>query len=82
MQIGVKKNKHLNVITYYKPRNQFERGSQINDMIFFMNTDNNTILGSEVMSTRIDRGTTVNTSVDRTKLENMVTTRPWYRKWF
>ena len=67
---------------YYKPRDQHQRGRILTTKIFENATENRTTSEVGVKPTAIVLGTTHNGNVGETKTENVVATRPWYRRWF
>ncbi|KAG2223257.1 hypothetical protein INT45_006983 [Circinella minor] len=67
---------------YYRPLNQFQRGTSINEAMFLDTTEKDTISIGGVESTRIDRRRNANTSVDEMEPVDMVDTRPWFIRWF
>jgi hypothetical protein len=65
---------------YYRSPRRRLRSTRIQQSIF-SNTENSTTLEDESGPTRIELGTTSNTKVGE-ESENVVRTRPWYRRLF
>jgi hypothetical protein len=66
---------------YYRPPRRRLRSTRIQQSIF-SNAENSTILEGELEPTRIELGTTSNTNDGEEESENVVRTRPWYRRLF
>ncbi|KAG1036148.1 hypothetical protein G6F43_013106 [Rhizopus delemar] len=66
---------------YYRPPRRRLRSTRIQQSIF-SNAENSTTLEDESEPTRIELGTTSNTNVGEEESENVVRTRPWYRRYF
>ncbi|KAG0805309.1 hypothetical protein G6F20_012009 [Rhizopus arrhizus] len=66
---------------YYKPHQRLHQSTAIQNSIF-LSAEKRITLEVEAESTGIVLGTTNNTKVDEAKTENVIHTRPWYRKYF
>ncbi|KAG0739379.1 hypothetical protein G6F57_000589 [Rhizopus arrhizus] len=66
---------------YYRPPRRRLRSTRIQQSIF-SNAENSTTLEDELEPTRIELGTTSNTNNGEEESENVVRTRPWYRRLF